>query len=716
MKPTMQGFHFLIGILTLCVGLYAAPLAAQPQYQHQQDGQRSGSASGRGPVSSAPGKLWMNTTSLTQTTGTIATGLAIAADNTLYTTDTYSGGKLLALNPTTGALKWTFDPAANGIPATYFPAGLVPAVGSDGTIYITTWINDIISIPARYGPAVIGVNPNGTKRFFYFNDYNSASGSTFSINMTVTPLLGPDGTVYFEYSLNGDSNLYLEALNPDGTLLWKKTYPNRQAYSYAFYPPLTALSMSPDSSTLYSVNTNTSVTGGIAELVAYNAADGSMQWKHPISGAQAGPVVGPDGKVFVVDSVPQGTSLPYYYVGAYAASDGSQAWRRKLYAYYSSPAGMAAAKDNRLYVIEQGLFAAGRLEVFDQASGTPIWSFSDTAGQTGFGGAPIVLANGVVYFTGSIAYSCWPIYGPPTYASNCSSIWAVKQTGSGTGGTMLWNNIVAIYGGSPPDKPLAMGGAPVLGSDGTLYLAAVGLVAAYKDMNIYFDVSIGSSIASVCAPKSITITVRNSDNSINTTYTGTIIITDSTGHGNWAKVTGTGAVLNAGFDVGTAGYTFSVADHGVVTLSLADTHAEDTWLSVSDPAYASGSSNPTLSFSPTISFRDNVFVLTPMDSLGTTVVAGRSHGFTAAMWLKDPSSGNCQIVTTYTGNRNLDAWLTRDSVDPNGLAPLLQQAAGAPQGPLPSTSTDSTVSGSTHNNVTLNFSNGTANFNLVSAK
>ena len=81
MKPTMQGFHFLIGILTLCVGLYAAPLAAQPQYQHQQDGQRSGTYSGRDPVSSALGTLWTNTTSLTQGMQVGVTELAIAAVN-----------------------------------------------------------------------------------------------------------------------------------------------------------------------------------------------------------------------------------------------------------------------------------------------------------------------------------------------------------------------------------------------------------------------------------------------------------------------------------------------------------------------------------------------------------------------------------------------------------------------------------------------------------
>ena len=195
-----------------------------------------------------------------------------------------------------------------------------------------------------------------------------------------------------------------------------------------------------------------------------------------------------------------------------------------------------------------------------------------------------------------------------------------------------------------------------------------------------FDISFGAGSASTCAPLPVTITAIDSGNNVLTSYAGNVQINTQTGHGDWsagAPDTTVNPVLNGSADDGAASYQFDLADSGSIDLNLSNTHADLLTVSVSDAVAG------VTSISAPIAFRDNAFVVTPLTCTGascasgagsTEIVAGRDHEFNAALWRRDPSTGNCAIATAYdTGANsaygNLKAWITRDVVDPSGIAP-----------------------------------------------
>ena len=251
------------------------------------------------------------------------------------------------------------------------------------------------------------------------------------------------------------------------------------------------------------------------------------------------------------------------------------------------------------------------------------------------------------------------------------------------------------------------------------YEGGIGLVL--RDMNATasclpinnFLINIGAAAASTCSPKNITITARDATNATLTSYTGTINLTTSTAHGDWATVIAGGILNNGAADDGAASYAFVAGDNGVITLGLSNTHADNLTVSVVDSGVAA-----TLSTSATINFSDNVFVISPTDSLGTTVVAGRNHAMKAELWKKDISTGNCAVDINYTGAKNLDAWYVADVSHPAGAAaPTL--SAGTPPGSCgiaPSLTLSTTVPASnpgSNNLAAVPFVSGVWNFCLA---
>ena len=172
----------------------------------------------------------------------------------------------------------------------------------------------------------------------------------------------------------------------------------------------------------------------------------------------------------------------------------------------------------------------------------------------------------------------------------------------------------------------------------------------------------GSSIASTCFPKNITITAQGAGGVTLTTYTGLVNISTSTNHGTWATVSA-GGNLTSGSDTGVATYGFAASDLGVITLSLSDTHAETLSITVVD------SGTPTsATISSSITFSDNTFVIAPTDSLGYTAVAGRPHAMKAELYTTNGGTTACQVVNSYGGSKNLDAWFEVDVSHPVGAA------------------------------------------------
>ena len=210
-----------------------------------------------------------------------------------------------------------------------------------------------------------------------------------------------------------------------------------------------------------------------------------------------------------------------------------------------------------------------------------------------------------------------------------------------------------------------------------------------------FSVTPASTSASTCLPLAVTITALDSQGQPLTTYTGTVTLSTSSGHGNWSIDQGQGILTPGPADSGTADYTFSPLDQGTVTLYLSDTHADDLTVTVTDPvAGVTGTSSA-------IAFRDNTFIFTPVNPPAdgpTVLVAGRPETFQVEMIDRDPTTGSCGPAPGYDAT-GVEAWITRSTLDPGAPPPTIGALA------LPSNQPP-------RNNLPIGFVNGVAQFTL----
>jgi hypothetical protein len=125
-----------------------------------------------------------------------------------------------------------------------------------------------------------------------------------------------------------------------------------------------------------------------------------------------------------------------------------------------------------------------------------------------------------------------------------------------------------------------------------LYSCKGSLVSAFRITGATADVN--------CTPTAITIGAVDAAGNAVASFTGTITLSTSTGHGTWSLNTGSGSFSAGGADSGAATYTFAAGDSGVVILNLLDTHPESVNVNVvsgsvtEDPAY-----DPNFVFQPT---------------------------------------------------------------------------------------------------------------------
>lgn len=230
--------------------------------------------------------------------------------------------------------------------------------------------------------------------------------------------------------------------------------------------------------------------------------------------------------------------------------------------------------------------------------------------------------------------------------------------------------------------------------------------AEAKDVTGFGDFAIGdggalagfviavSGTASTCYPTTVSVTAINESGGTLDGFTGTIVLSTSSGHGTWSLVAGSGALSNPTLGDGTAAYTYSQADHGQVTLGLADPHADNLSISVA--------SNGILSTSGIVHFRNNAFVFmetnAPTAGVGH-IIAGRPQSFRVEMLRRDPTTGSCGPAPGYDAS-GIKAWITRTPLDPGGAAPRLDGVALPNQPPAT-------------NNVRLQFSNGIAKVSIA---
>ncbi|MCR4301274.1 MAG: hypothetical protein NUV51_06660 [Sulfuricaulis sp.] len=225
----------------------------------------------------------------------------------------------------------------------------------------------------------------------------------------------------------------------------------------------------------------------------------------------------------------------------------------------------------------------------------------------------------------------------------------------------------------------------------------------------HFEITVSAS-ASTCVPQTVTIVAKDSSNNTLTAYTGTVTLSTSSAHGTWAKSTSAPipqGTLTPGADNGAATYTFVAGDNGSIVLTLDNQRAEDLTATVVDSTVPTSSRT-----SSTVSYLDNAFVVSPTDALGTTPVAGRDHAMKAELWrctrVNPTTCNNCSIASGYGGAKNLDAWYTADTDHPTGAnAPVI--------GSLTLPNSAPAVNPASNNLTTLSFTNGVANFNLITS-
>ncbi len=205
--------------------------------------------------------------------------------------------RLNAIDSKTGDVKWIFKlfTADRRVPTS-------PAIGNDGTIYVTGNIGRGLG---NYG--IFAVNPDGTEKW-RFNTQTWLHGPI---------AIGPDGTIYA-----GGEGRRVYAVNPDGTKKWDTREVGSNLPGYIF----TGVLLDDDGNTYVGVKPN---------LVASYDPQGEERWVSLVIGAadmlgQA--ALSPDGSLLYIGSVGEGRMFH-----ALDTKTGRTKWRCSIPGVHSSP-------------------------------------------------------------------------------------------------------------------------------------------------------------------------------------------------------------------------------------------------------------------------------------------------------------------------------------------------------------------------------------------
>jgi outer membrane protein assembly factor BamB len=219
-----------------------------------------------------------------------------AADGSVYLGGYSKDGKgVYSLTPSLGASNWVFK-LGEAVHST-------PAIGEDGTIYVSTEEDFVYAI-----------NPDGTEK--WSSEYGTWAATAIA--------LGPDGTVYFAGE-NGDAGVLIAYNAADGTEKWRNVLPAKANHG--------GPAIAPDG-TVY-------LGGYEEEMKAYNPATGAELWSYTAKGAiEAVPAIDNDGNLYF------GDLAGFFHV---INSSGEKAWKEsKLGDLINSSA--AIGSDGLIYV------------------------------------------------------------------------------------------------------------------------------------------------------------------------------------------------------------------------------------------------------------------------------------------------------------------------------------------------------------------------------
>lgn len=127
----------------------------------------------------------------------------------------------------------------------------------------------------------------------------------------------------------------------------------------------------------------------------------------------------------------------------------------------------------------------------------------------------------------------------------------------------------------------------------------------------------------ICQLEAITLSAHDASHGIDTSYTGTVTLSTSTGNGSWTLVSGSGVLTDLGG--GNATYAFSAADNGTVGLNLRDRFPETLNIDATDGTLVEASTeDPDLVFASTLTedFLDQFTLVSYSNDDGTVSWAG----------------------------------------------------------------------------------------------
>lgn len=368
-----------------------------------------------GGVSSYSGSL----TNLTKWSKEIVSSGSVVIDDKGHIYVGSDDGYLYCLN-NQGLVIWRYGTASKII--------CTPAVGYDGNIYFSNWMNSTLYC----------LSPNGELIWKYvLGDYNTGS----------SPIFGRDGTLYVLTSNEGNSTLFAFK---NQKLLWDCNLPEISA-STPFFD---------SEGTLYLVSNN-------HELIAINW-DGSLKYSfslikifenrkidddlHEIKVSVS---IGDDDTIYVINQPHYkdvwGKPISWGFIRAYYSNATLKWYSGKLLNNFAL-SGVPTIYKNVLYVIEES-----NLMAINASNGAILWSanINDVPYSTS---SPLISNEGIIYVS----------HGDMVYAFDLN-------------GEQLWNyTLTGKYG-----NPFSLS-SPVLSNDGTLIVTTNQGIFAFNDVSADF--------------------------------------------------------------------------------------------------------------------------------------------------------------------------------------------------------------------------------------
>lgn len=350
-------------------------------------------------------------------TGDVKGSVAVGFNNDLYIgtlSDT-----LYAFSPS-GKLKWKFGTGG--------PIRSTPVVGNNEDVFITSEDGRLYGLtstgrqlwPAYVTTSLLRSTPTlGLEGNLYFGDsegqvhaVNSFSGQPVAgyprkvagAPIIVPPVMGPDRTLIVAST---DGRVY--ALEPDGRVRWMSPVNVGSISVGMALVERKFATLLPDGSTLERMAMVLYIVSNTGHLYALSGEDGTSLWTEPLTGPlRSGPVVGPDGTVYV------GTSTGLM---AFREDTNEDRFSRLLWIYPAEDVGTPVIDAN-----QNIFFVSGRRLVGIHPNNTPLWTQSfDLRGQADGpltigrdGRIYVACNNGMLYGIASgsvgLAEQKWPMF------------------------------------------------------------------------------------------------------------------------------------------------------------------------------------------------------------------------------------------------------------------------------------------------------------------